>query len=252
MIHQSIDPFIYSPLEPPSLSLSNLPKGFDLIVDGHLHIAGQEKAGNTIILFPGSTITTQLEPNEAEVEKGFYQLDLDKEIKVNPIHLANNRKFFYKQINLESGSVREQIEKAINGILSEKFTKPPLVKLKIFGKEVEVSDQELRDIERKYFGQAIVSFAKELETPEIARKIEFLKDLREQKLSVEEIGSEILKKNLEELNFEPVFDHEQAFDMLSESEAERFFNILVGEQETLAKIFKKDVEKKAGLEKWSI
>ena len=252
MIHQSIDPFIYSPLEPPSLSLSNLPKGFDLIVDGHLHIAGQEKAGNTIILFPGSTITTQLEPNEAEVEKGVYQLDLYKEIKVNFIPLANNRKFFYKQINLESGSVREQIEKAINGILSEKFTKPPLVKLKIFGKEVEVSDQELRDIERKYFGQAIVSFSKELETLEIARKIEFLKDLREQKLSVEEIGFEILKKNLEELNFEPVFDHEQAFDMLSESEAERFFNILVGEQETLAKILKKDVEKKTGLEKWSI
>ena len=59
-------------------------------------------------------------------------------------------------------------------------------------------------------------------------------------------------KNLEELNFDSVFDYEQAFDMLSESEAERFFNILVGEQETLAKIFKKDVEKKTGLEKWSI
>jgi len=250
MIHQSIDPFIYSPLDPPSLSLSNLPRGFDLIVSGHLHLAGQEKIGSTTLLFPGSTITTQLEPNESEVEKGFYQIDLNKEIKINFIPLTGSRKFFYREIRLEAGSVREQIEKEINKMLAEKFSKAPLIKLKVFGKEVEVLDQELRDIEKKYFGQAIISFSKELETPEIAKKIEFLKNLREQKLSVEEIGSKILKKNLEELNFESVFDQEQAFDMLSEGEAERFFNILVGEQETLTKILK-DVENKIGLEKWS-
>jgi DNA repair exonuclease SbcCD nuclease subunit len=251
MIHQSIDPFIYSPLDPPSLNLSNLPRGFDLIVGGHLHLAGQEKIGGTTLLFPGSTITTQLEPNESEVEKGIYQIDLNKEIKINFIPLTGSRKFFYREIMLEAGSVREQIEKEINEILTERFAKTPLIKLKIFGKEVEVLDQELRDIEKKYFDQAIISFAKELETPEIAKKIEFLRNLREQKLSVEEIGSKILKKNLEELNFESVFDQEQAFDMLSESEAERFFNILVGEQETLTKILKKDVENKMGLEKWS-
>ena len=233
MLHQSIDPFIYSPLEPPSLNLSNLPKGFDLIVDGHLHIPGQEKTDNTIIVFPGSTIVTQLELNEAETEKGIYQIDLDQNIKINFVPLENNRKFFYKEIKLEGGSVREQIESEINRILGKELIKSPIIKLRIFGKETEVLDQELRDIERKYSGQAIVSFVKELETPEIAKKIEFLRNLREQKLSVEEIGFQILKKNLEELKFDAIFDHEQAFGMLSENEVEKVFNILTGEQKTL-------------------
>jgi len=233
MLHQSIDPFIYSPLEPPSLNLSNLPKGFDLIVDGHLHIPGQEKTDNTIIVFPGSTIVTQLELNEAETEKGIYQIDLDQNIKINFVPLENNRKFFYKEIKLEGGSVREQIESEINRILGKELIKSPIIKLRIFGKETEVLDQELRDIERKYSGQAIVSFVKELEVPEIAKKIEFLRNLREQKLSVEEIGFQILKKNLEELKFDAIFDHEQAFGMLSENEVEKVFNILTGEQKTL-------------------
>jgi DNA repair exonuclease SbcCD nuclease subunit len=239
MLHQSIDPFIYSPLEPPSLTLSNLPRGFDLIIGGHIHLPGQQRIGNTSLIFPGSTIVTQLEQNEAEVEKGFYQVDLDKETKISFIPLVNNRKFFYSEIRLESGSVREQIEKRINYILSKGFAKAPIIKLRIFGKEVDVLEQELRDIERKYFGKAIISFVKELETPEIAKKIEFLRNLREQKLSVEEIGFQILRKNLEELKFDSAFDYEQVFRLLSEGEIERTFNILTGEQKTLTQILKK-------------
>jgi DNA repair exonuclease SbcCD nuclease subunit len=244
MLHQSIDPFIYSPLEPPTLNLSNLPKGFDLIVDGHIHLASREKIENTILLFPGSTIATQLEPSEAEAEKGFYQIDLNKETKISFIPLKNNRKFLYKEIKLENDFAREEIEKRINEILNEKFEKAPLIKIKIFGKEVEVLDQELRDIERKYSGRAVISFVKELEAPEITKKIEFLRNLREQKLSIEEIGLQTLRKNLEELNFSSTFDFEQAFDMLSENQVERLFNILVGGQETLTKILKKNLENK--------
>jgi DNA repair exonuclease SbcCD nuclease subunit len=242
MLHQSIDPFVYSPLEPPSLNLSNLPRGFDLIIGGHIHLAGQKKIENTALVFPGSTIVTQLEQNEAEAEKGFYQIDLDKEIKISFIPLTNNRKFFYEEIKLESGSVREQIEERINGILNKNLAKIPIIKLKIFGKEVEVLNQELRDIERKYVGQAAILFVKELEAPEIAKKIEFLRNLREQKLSVEEIGFQILKKNLEELNFDWLFDHEQAFGMLSENEVEKVFNILTGEQTILTQVLKKSLK----------
>lgn len=76
-------------------------------------------------------------------------------------------------------------------------------------------------------------FVKELETPEMTKKIEFLRNLREEKLSVEEIGLQVLKKNLDELEFENIFDYEQAFSLLSEGDAEKFFNILIGEQKVL-------------------
>ena len=249
MLHQSIEPFIYSPLDPPTLNLSNLPKGFDLIVDGHLHLAGQEKANSTLILFPGSTITTQLEKNESEAEKGFYQIEFDKELKINFIPLKGNRKFFYDEIKIETGLLREQVESKINGILNQNFSKKPIIKLRISGNETEVLNQELRDIERKYSGQAIINFAKELDTPGIAKKIEFLRNLREQNLSVEEIGTQILKKSLEELKFDSGFDFEQAFNLLSDSQTERFFNILIGDQGTLNSVLKG--ERKSGLENWS-
>jgi hypothetical protein len=234
-LHQSIDPFVYSPLEPPSISISNLPKGFDIIVGGHIHLSGQEKIDRAQLIFPGSTVVTQLEKNEAETKKGFYQLEIDKEIKINFIPLENSRRFFYEEVKIE-GSVREQIEKSILNILSKEFNKPPIIKLRIIGKETEILNQDLRDLENKYSGRALIIFTKELETPEMIQKIEFLRNLREQKLSVEEIGVEILKKNLDNLNFEPIFDHEQMFELLSENTPEKAFNILIEEQKSLKSV----------------
>jgi DNA repair exonuclease SbcCD nuclease subunit len=232
MMHQSIEPYIYSPLSPPSLSLSNLPKGFDLIIDGHLHSTGQEKIDNTLLLLPGSTIVTQQEEGEAETQKGFYFVDVGTEIKPIFVPLENNRKFFYREIKVE-GSLRDQVENVLKEILSKSFAKSPLIKLKIFGNETEVVEQELREIERRYADRAIISFAKELESPEITRKIEFLRNLREQKMSVEEIGINLLRKNLDELKFNSSFDYSQAFRLLTEGKVENAFNVFTGEQKTL-------------------
>ncbi|MEM7825999.1 MAG: DNA repair exonuclease [Candidatus Aenigmatarchaeota archaeon] len=243
MLHQSIDPFVYSPLEPPSLNLSNLPRGFDLIVDGHLHEAGQKKIDSTTVLFTGSTIVTHLEPKEAEVEKGFYKVDFDNEMKVNFVPLEKSRKFFYRKIELKDFNSVEEIQKEIDYILKENFIKKPIIKFKIFGKEVNFLEQDLRSLERKNSARAVIIFDKELEVSKVAKKIEFLRNLREQKLSVEEIGLKILKKNLEDLNFSSVFDYEQAFNMLSENETDKLFNILTGEQITLEKVLKKSLEK---------
>jgi len=242
MLHQSIEPYIYSPLETPSLNLSNLPKGFDLIIDGHVHLASQEKVGNSILLFPGSTTSTQFQPSEAQIDKGFYKLDLNNEINLNFVPLENNRKFFYEELKLKDNvSTREQIERKISDIVHVRnLKKPPIIRLKLVGKESQVLDQELREIERKFSGKAVISFVKELESPEMTEKLEFLRNLREQKMSIEEIGLDLLKKNLDELNFKG-FDYEQVFRLLSEGDTERAFNLLTGEQKTLTQILKKSV-----------
>ncbi|MDI6826141.1 MAG: DNA repair exonuclease [Candidatus Aenigmarchaeota archaeon] len=237
MLHQSIDPYVYSPLEPPSLNLSNLPKGFDLIIDGHVHTHELTKIGDTTLLLPGSTIVTQLKMEESEVPKGFYKIDLGKETKFNFIHLENNRKFFYEEIELKPDvTVRDQIEEKITRILNKEFKKLPILKLKILGKETGVIDKELREIEKKYSDKAIIYFSKELESIEMTRRVELLRNLRERKLSVEEMGLQILKKNLEDLKFSSSFDSESIFKLLSEGETEIAFNILTGQQKTLIQI----------------
>jgi len=241
VMHQSIEPYVYSPLEPPSLNLSNLPKGFDLIIDGHVHEKDLNKINGTTLLLPGSTIVTQLKKEEAEVQKGFYQVEIDKETKINFIPLENNRKFFYDEIEIKPDvTIREQIEERINKTLDQEFKKIPIIKMKILGKETGIIDKELREIEKKYSDKAIVYFSKELESPEMTRKIELLRNLRERKLSIEEMGLQILKDNLKELKFSSVFDSDSVFRLLSEGDTERTFDILTGKQTTLTQLLKSE------------
>jgi DNA repair exonuclease SbcCD nuclease subunit len=232
MLHQSIDPYVFSPIEPPSLRLEDLPKDFDLIIDGHIHIHTLEKFGNSTFLIPGSTITTQMEESEARTEKGFYLIEINGGKKIEFIPLKNNRKFFFEELEIKSSAKRE-IEGKINEILVKPFLKKPLIKLRIKGKELEIFDQELREIERKYKDKAILIFSKELESMELAKKVEFIRNLIEEKRSIEEIGFNLLRKNLEELKFGESFDYETIFELLSENQIERVLSLLLGEQKTL-------------------
>lgn len=241
ILHQSIEPFIYSPLEPPTLNLANLPKDFDLIINGHIHTRGRTKIDDTTLLLPGGTIVTQLKKEESEVSKGLYQIRIDKETNINFIPLENNRKFFYEEIKLKPDlTMRDQIEEVLTKKLSQDFKKIPIIKLKIFGKESGSIGKDLREIQKKYSEKAIIYFSRELESPEITRKIELLRSLREKKLSIEEMGLQILRKNLENLNFSSTFDGESIFRLLSEGETEKAFSILSGQQKTLAQLFKSE------------
>jgi len=238
LLHQNIDPYVYSPLEPPSINLSNLPKGFDLILDGHVHGSGQEKINNSSLIIVGSTMTTQLEKKESRIEKGFWKIFVDDEIKTEFVPLKNNRKFYYEDIfiqNKNNSSLRDMIESKILSFLNQPQNKKPIIKLRIVGKESEVIDTDLQELEKKYSDRAIIIFTKELESPEISKKIEFLQNIREQKLSIEEVGLNVLRKNLEDLQFASVFDYEQAFHLLSEGGVDVMLNILTGEQRTLIK-----------------
>jgi DNA repair exonuclease SbcCD nuclease subunit len=235
ILHQSIEPYVYSPLEPPTLNLTNLPKGFDLIVDGHVHTKDLTKINNTQLLLPGSTIVTQLKKEESEVNKGFYQVETEEETKINFIPLENSRKFFYKELELKPDvTIRDQIEGILSETLKEEFKKKPVVKVKIFGRETGIIEKELREIEKKFSDQAIIYFQKELESEEMSKKIELLRNLRERKLSIEETGLQILKKNLDELKFTSAFDYESLFRLLSDGETDKALDILTGEQKTLS------------------
>jgi DNA repair exonuclease SbcCD nuclease subunit len=232
LLHQNIDPYVYSPLEPPSLNLSNLPKGFNLILDGHVHMKNEQNIGDSRLVIIGSTLITQFEKSEADNDKGFWIIDTN-ENKISFFALQNNRKFFYKELDLKENYLKNEIEFTIDEILAEHIGKKPIIKLKIHANDSDFLSGDLRNIDAKYSDRAILIFAKEIESPEILGKIEFLRNIRDQKLSAEEIGLKVLRNNLSQLKFEDIFDVEQVFHLLNENEADRVFNILTGEQKTL-------------------
>jgi DNA repair exonuclease SbcCD nuclease subunit len=232
LLHQNIDPYVYSPLEPPSLNLSNLPKGFNLILDGHVHTKNEQNIGDSRLVIIGSTLITQFEKSEADNDKGFWIINTD-ENKINFFALQNNRKFFYKELDLKENYLKNEIEFTIDEILAKHTGKKPIIKLKIHANDSDFLSGDLRNIDAKYSDRAILIFAKEIESPEILGKIEFLRNIRDQKLSAEEIGLKVLRNNLSQLKFEDIFDVEQVFHLLNENEADRVFNILTGEQKTL-------------------
>lgn len=236
LLHQSIDPYVYSPLEPPTLTLSNLPKRFDIIIDGHLHSHAVEKLNGTTLIMSGSTIITQFEKTEAETEKAIAKITIDNEIKTEFVPLESARKFYYEEMhtNQSTLTLREQVERRVNQILfSADHQKKPLIRLKLKGKDVNILDQDLRSIENRFSDRTVLIFVKELESPELTEKRELLKNLREQKLSVEEMGLSLLKKNLDELGVEEKFDYDTLFKLLSEDQTDSALNILLGEQTTL-------------------
>lgn len=234
VMHQNIDPFVFSPIEPPTLSVSNLPKGFDMIIDGHLHTHGMEHLGNTKLVIPGSTIITQFQRSESEIEKVMTQIIVGGDASVDFIPLQTVRKFFYEEINLNGIPVQDVVEKKINDILfSRNFEKKPVIRIKLTCREI-VNDKELNNIENRYTNKAVVVFAKDIESPEMMQSIELLRNLKDQKLSIEEIGLNLLKKNLDGMNFESGFDYHDIFSLLSEDETETAFNMMIGEQKSLA------------------
>ena len=234
LLHQNIDPFVYSPLEQPTLNISNLPRGFDLIINGHIHISAQEKVDGTTLLFPGSTVITQFQAGEAQSQKGFFKIDT-KLKKIEFVEI-NARKFFYETLEiLREQNAKEIIERKIREKIFGNFTKQPIIKIRITGNAM-ISEKDLRELERKYQDSCILFFTKSLESVELTQKLEFLRSLKESRASLQEIGLNILKKSLDELNFKNSFNFVDIFNLLADEEVDTALNILLGEQKTLRMI----------------
>ena len=105
--------------------------------------------------------------------------------------------------------------------------------MKLKGKDTNILDQDLRNIENKLSDKVILILVKEIESQELTEKRELLKNLREQKLSIEELGLNLMRKNLEEFGMEKEFDYDTLFHLLSDDQTESALSILLGEQSTL-------------------
>jgi len=234
MIHQSITPYIYSPLEPPSMKIEDLPKGFDLYILGHIHWHEVRMFKDGQLLVTGSIIPTSIHRIESEQEKCIHKFD-GKDIKSIP--LKDQRKIFWREFEF-SPSIKENIETFITTI--SPFKPKPIINIKVKGliKRDQLAPS-FSKIEEKFNDKAIVNINKNLEIEGFKEQIEMLQLLKEQRLSPEEHGLKILQENLKQANCGIKIG--EIFEFLVDGNVNLIFDVLTGKQTTL----------KSGLEKWA-
>ncbi|MEM5804849.1 MAG: metallophosphoesterase [Candidatus Aenigmatarchaeota archaeon] len=226
MIHQSIEPYIYSPLEPPSLKVEDLPAGFDLYVLGHIHWSDCRPFHAGKLLVCGSTTPTSLHKNESEKQKGYHVFD-GRELAFVP--LESQRKVLWKEFFYGPGTKDE-----MRSFLSQlpDYKRKPIFVAKIRGKlQKGAAPPVFTDIENAFSGKVLLNISRKFETEEFDDNTELLEDLRKERLSPEEHGMKLLLENLGQTKCGIKAD--EIFDLLVEGETDLIFNLLTGKQKTL-------------------
>lgn len=183
ILHQNIFPFMYSELEEVSLKLEDLPKGFDLIVNGHIHYRVEKRFDDFTFIIPGSLVPTQLNKKDAEIKKGCYILDLEKkELLFREIEI---RRFFYEEVE-SLAELEERLSRILE--ISKEDREKPIVKVVVKG----IRSFDLNLIEQKYKEKLILHFKKEFE-----KRIEKTHmEIAQKRVSIEERIKEILNRNI--------------------------------------------------------
>jgi hypothetical protein len=230
LLHQSFVEFLpFDDDSIASLSLTDLPSGFDLIINGHLHWTSEQNLDSKRFLLTGSSIFTQMKNLESKSEKGVFLFDsASMELKFVPFKVQ--RKLFYEKMKFSEANP-EDVKKEVFAKLSEfnfdGFRLKPLVRLRIIGTLAKGFTQSDVSIDlSKYSDKAIFSVSKDFSVESFQKKIESLKLVHGEKRSVSEFGVDILEKNVIEAGLVD-FDTRRVFELLSVGEIDKVESLLI-------------------------
>lgn len=217
MFHQSTYELL--PFSDEFIHNNDLPKGFDLYVDGHIHSRVEDVVHGKKFLIPGSTVLTQLKEGEQE-EKGF--LLFDTRTYTYEFIKIECRQLVFRTIKLDSATPKEAgelCEREIEGILSSS-KRMPIIRLKLEGtidKGFNNTDLPIHSITAKYENKAIIDFDNSrLVDPELQTNIEGLRENRIGDMPVKELGMSIFGQKLAELKFDGRINYSELFNKLSD------------------------------------
>jgi len=225
LVHQSFREYL--PFDDESiLTLGNLPGGFDLIVNGHLHWKALEKLeqGGTFIM-PGSTIATQNKKIESDTPKGFYILDTEtKELRF--IELKETRPVIYVDLSFKKSNpkdIESKINEELEKINNKNHKKDPFVRVRIKG-DLETGffskDIDLKKFEIMY-PNFYLSFANNIEEKSLKESIDKLKELEKNRGNIEEITKEIFIEQIKQTKLSPDFDYQTIYELLEKGDVEK-------------------------------
>ncbi len=231
MLHQNIGQYVYSEDEHSVINLEDLPEGFDLIIDGHVHWSDRMELKGNNFLLAGSTVSTQIRKIESQKPKRIWIIENGN---ITSKKLSTARKQHYKEVkfkDLKPDEVKEKIENTIKGIETEE--RKPLVRIVLEGtlkKGFETSDLTVGSLERKYSDKFILRIGRQklLSYGSVSKK-ELLKKMRKKQIPVEELGLETLKKHLEDLNYKETNKVDNLLKMFIEKDADEVYKNLTNE-----------------------
>lgn len=220
MFHQSTYEIL--PFSEDFIHNDDLPKGFDLYVDGHIHSRVEMKVHGKDFLIPGSTVLTQLKDGEQE-DKGFILFDTTT--YTHEFISINSRRFVVKHLKFEDAKPAEVADSAIVAIESElgKRDEKPIIKLYLEGKIAHgftSADVSINNTVRRYLDRAHIDVdASRLRNIELEGEIESLRENKIGNMSVRELGMGMLVSRLKELEFDGDIDVSELFNILSSEES---------------------------------
>jgi DNA repair protein SbcD/Mre11 len=217
MFHQSIYEIL--PFSNDFIHYDDLPKNFDLYVDGHIHSRIESKVHGKLFLIPGSTVLTQLKEGEQE-EKGFLLFDTEK--YSYEFIAIDSRQLVFRTIEFDNATpnaIREKCDNAIKEILGSSRERP-IIRLKLQGtidSGFNSTDMPLHSVMMKYSQKAIIEMDhSKLVNPELQYEIENLRDSKIGNIPIKELGMGILGAKLKDQKFDENLNYTELFGILSE------------------------------------
>lgn len=218
MFHQSVYELL--PFNADFIKYEDLPVGFDLYVDGHIHNTLEAKVHGKPFLIPGSTVLTQMKDAE-QGSKGFILFDT-KDSSHKFIHI-NSRKFFSIRLEFKDSDTQRILEKCENEVkqVIAKSASKPIIKVHLEGTlqaGLQFGSLNLKPIISKYGKDAFIEIDQsKLTIPELAKSIEGIHENKIGDLAIKDLGASFMNARLKELAFDNAIDVHGLFELLDES-----------------------------------
>ncbi len=226
MFHQSIYELL--PFSEDFIHYDDLPEGFDLYVNGHIHSKVVGSVHGKPFLIPGSTVLTQLKDGEQE-QKGFFVFDTVK--KSYEFHGINSREFIVEKIDISNkkpDQIKSEILNAIEKDTNSKTTKP-IIRIVISGKMNSTTrqmDLDIHEILKKEGGKAVLEISKNnVEDEETTANIEALRKRSMENISIKDYGLALFLERIKANGYKLDISASDLFDLLtSENSKEKALN----------------------------
>ncbi|MDE1810607.1 MAG: DNA repair exonuclease [Candidatus Micrarchaeota archaeon] len=219
MLHQSIYEIL--PFSNDFIHYDDLPKGFDLYVNGHIHSRVDATVHGKKFLIPGSTVLTQFKEGE-QGNKGFIIFDT-KSYTYEFVEIAT-REFVVRNLEFTDATPKEvdqRCEAEVESILAKGKAKP-IIKINLKGtiqSGFTGSDMPIHALMLKYSEKSVLDIdGSKLKSPETEMEIDGIRENRIGDMPIKDMGMNIFSVRLKELGFDQSMGASELFGILANAQ----------------------------------